>query len=216
VSRLFDLGSPVPRAEGLRAAAAAIRRGELVVLPTDTVYGLAGDAFRPEAVAALLSAKGRGRDVPVPVLVGSPAVLDGIADRVPTAGRRLVEAFWPGGLTVVCFQQPSLVWDLGDAAGTVAVRMPLHPAALELLRETGPLAVSSANRTGRPPARSAAQAQEQLGETVSVYLEGGPTASDVASSIVDLTVDPPVLLREGAITLAGLREVVPGLGARTS
>jgi tRNA threonylcarbamoyl adenosine modification protein (Sua5/YciO/YrdC/YwlC family) len=211
VSRTFDTADPHQRAGGLKAAAAAIRRGGLVVLPTDTVYGLAADAFGPESVAALLTAKGRGRDMPVPVLVASPTMLHGIADQIPAAGRSLVEAFWPGGLTVICRQQPSLAWDLGDADGTVAVRMPLHPVALELLRETGPLAVSSANRSGQPAATSAADARQQLGEQVEVYLEAGPTGGSIASSIVDVTADPPVLLRAGAVPLDALRDVVPGV-----
>jgi tRNA threonylcarbamoyl adenosine modification protein (Sua5/YciO/YrdC/YwlC family) len=152
VIRRFDCADPVERERGLDQADAAVKRGELVVIPTDTVYGLGCDAFVPYAVEALLAAKGRGRDMPVPVLIGSPGTLDGIAYGIDSRTRDLVEAFWPGGLTVVCRAQPSLDWDLGDARGTVAVRMPLHPVALELLTRTGPMGVSSANRTGAPPA----------------------------------------------------------------
>ena len=149
--RRYDMSLPGERPVGIEQATDAVRRGELVVLPTDTVYGLGTDAFSPEAVGDLLAAKGRGRDMPVPVLVGSPRTLDGIATRLGTAARALVEAFWPGGLTLVAHAQPSLQWDLGDTGGTVAVRMPLHPVAIELLQATGPMAVSSAN-THRPPA----------------------------------------------------------------
>src|SRR5690606_22609269 len=144
----------------------AIKRGDLVVLPTDTVYGVAADAFDVEAVAGLLAAKGRGRTMPPPVLIGTASTLDGVAMDVPEAGRRLVEEFWPGPLTLVCYEQPSLVWDLGESKGTVAVRMPHHDLALDLLKETGPLAVSSANKTGRPAPTTMEEAREQLGETV--------------------------------------------------
>ena len=211
MSRTYDCADPVERSEGIDAAVAAVGRGELVVLPTDTVYGIGADAFTPGAVADLLAAKGRGRDLPVPVLVGSPRTLDGIA-LVDERTRELVRAFWPGALTIVCRAQGSLAWDLGETRGTVAVRMPLHPVAIDLLTQTGPMAVSSANRTGEPPATTAAQALEQLGELVEVYLDGGPCAEPVPSTIVDVTGEDPVLLRDGALALDRLREVVPGLG----
>jgi tRNA threonylcarbamoyl adenosine modification protein (Sua5/YciO/YrdC/YwlC family) len=208
LSQSYDCADPDARAAGLAAAGAAIGAGRLVVLPTDTVYGLGADAFTPSAVAALLAAKGRGRDMPVPVLIGSMRTLDGIAARLSDAARELVEAFWPGGLTIVCHQQPSLRWDLGDAAQTVAIRMPLHPVALDLLKSTGPMAVSSANRTGMPPATSAIEARNQLGNDVEVYLDGGPTEDTVPSTIVDVTGDRPRVLRAGHISLEDLRSVV--------
>src|SRR5882757_5159585 len=193
--RSFDCADPVARAEGLSAAAVAIGAGKLVVLPTDTVYGIGADAFTSAAVAALLAAKGRGRDMPVPVLIGSPRTLDGIATRIPDVARDLVAAFWPGALTIVCHQQPSLRWDLGDSRGTVAVRMPLDGVALELLRTTGPMAVSSANVTGAPPATDVVSARTQLGDSVEVYLDAGPSRDSAPSSIVDVTGDRPRLLR---------------------
>jgi L-threonylcarbamoyladenylate synthase len=202
---------PGERPVGIEQATDAVRRGELVVLPTDTVYGLGTDAFSPEAVGDLLEAKGRGRDMPVPVLVGSPRTLDGIATRLGTAARALVEAFWPGGLTLVAHAQPSLQWDLGDTGGTVAVRMPLHPVAIELLQATGPMAVSSANTTGHPPATTADEAVEMLGDAVSVYLDGGPSGEPVPSTIVDVTGDVPRVLRAGALGVELLREVAGDL-----
>ncbi len=208
MSQSYDCADPDARAAGLAAASAAVGAGRLVVLPTDTVYGLGADAFTPAAVAALLAAKGRGRDMPVPVLIGSMRTLDGIAARISDAARELVEAFWPGGLTIVCHQQPSLSWDLGDAAQTVAVRMPLHPVALDLLKSTGPMAVSSANRTGMPPATTAIEARSQLGNDVEVYLDGGPTEDTVPSTIVDVTGARPRVLRAGHISLEDLRSVV--------
>nr|WP_228047031.1 L-threonylcarbamoyladenylate synthase [Saccharopolyspora sp. HNM0983] len=191
----------------MAAAATAVRAGGLVVLPTDTVYGIGADAFDPNAVAALLSAKGRGPDMPVPVLVGSWSTVDGLVMSVPRQARLLIEAFWPGGLSIVLPQAPSLSWDLGNTRGTVNLRMPLHPIALDLLREVGPMAVSSANRSGLPPAASAEEARDQLGEAVSVYLDGGPSGDPVPSTIVDLTGQRPVVLREGAIGVDELAEV---------
>jgi L-threonylcarbamoyladenylate synthase len=196
----------------IQDAAAAVSAGRLVVLPTDTVYGVGADAFSPSAVNALLAAKGRGRDMPVPVLVGSWSTVDGIASRVSGEARELIEAFWPGPLSIVLPQMPTLAWDLGDAGGTVMVRMPLHPMALELLEATGPMAVSSANRSGQPPAVTVEEARSQLGAAISIYLDGGPTAGPVPSTIVDASLDgPPRVLRLGTLTGDDLRAVVPTL-----
>ncbi len=208
---VYDCADPLRRAAGLAAAERTIAAGELVVLPTDTVYGIAADAFSPHAVARLLAAKRRGRDMPVPVLVGSWNTLDGLVDHVPAQVDALRCAFWPGGLTLVVRHALSLAWDLGDADGTVAVRMPLHPVAIELLARTGPLAVSSANVSGRSPAVAAAEALSQFGDDVSVYLDGGTSADPLPSTIVDCTVTPPRLLRAGAVSLEELRTEVPDL-----
>ncbi|MCG6498639.1 L-threonylcarbamoyladenylate synthase [Kitasatospora sp. A2-31] len=213
MSRRYDCADAGDRATGLREAASAIRRGELVVLPTDTLYGVGADAFSPDAVAALLAAKGRGRNMPSPVLVGSPTTLHGLVTDFSEQAWELVDAFWPGGLTLVARHQPSLRWDLGETRGTVAVRMPLHPVAIELLNTTGPLAVSSANKTGGPSPATCDEAQQQLGDAISVYLDGGTADHATASSIVDVTGKVPVLLRAGAISAEQLREVVPDLEA---
>jgi tRNA threonylcarbamoyl adenosine modification protein (Sua5/YciO/YrdC/YwlC family) len=204
----FDCADPVARRAGLEAAAHAARSGNLVVMPTDTVYGIGADAFNPAAVSALLAAKGRGPDMPVPVLVGSWSTIDGLVTAVPPLARTLIEAFWPGGLSLVVEHAPSLRWDLGDAQGTVMIRMPLHPVALDLLRLVGPMAVSSANRSGSPAATTAAAAIDQLGEDVSVYLDSGESPIGVASTVVDLTGDVPRVLREGAVSLDRLRDVI--------
>ncbi|MBW8802532.1 MAG: threonylcarbamoyl-AMP synthase [Catenulisporales bacterium] len=212
MSRRFDCTDPDQRKTGLREAAGAVRRGELVVLPTDTLYGIGADAFTNWAVRSLLEAKGRGPAMPSPVLVPSPATLHGLVAGMPAVGWELVDAFWPGGLTIVAMHQPTLTWDLGETRGTVAVRMPLHPVAIELLTETGPMAVSSANKTGMAPAQTAQDAQDQLGDAVSVYLDAGRVGAEGgASSIVDVTGTVPVLLREGAIRFEELREVAPTL-----
>jgi len=204
---MYDCADAAARAEGLAAAALALRTGQLVVLPTDTVYGVGADAFHPAGVASLLMAKGRGRDMPPPVLVGTVRAANALIEDLGPYGKDLIDEFWPGGLTIVCRASRSLNWDLGDTRGTVAVRMPQHPVALDLLKETGPLAVSSANRTGSPAATTAADAQEQLGNAVSVYLDGGPVSSQVPSTIVDLTGNVPRLLRAGAVSVGQLREV---------
>jgi L-threonylcarbamoyladenylate synthase len=196
---------------GVTAAVEALQRGELAVLPTDTVYGVAADAFNPIAVGRLLEAKGRGRDMPTPVLVPSARTLEGLADFVPQAARDLVEAFWPGALTIVLRHAATLAWDLGDTKGTVAVRMPLDRVALAVLERTGPLAVSSANRSGMPPAIDVAEAEQQLGSAVDVYLDGGPAGDPVPSTIVDLTGETPKVLRLGALSLGELQSVVPGV-----
>ena len=212
MSRRFDCTDPEQRKTGLREAASAVRRGELVVLPTDTLYGIGADAFTNWAVRALLEAKGRGPSMPSPVLVPSPATLHGLVAGMPSVGWELVDAFWPGGLTIVAMHQPTLTWDLGETRGTVAVRMPLHPVAIELLTETGPMAVSSANKTGMPASQTAVEAQDQLGDAVSVYLDAGKVGGEGgASSIVDVTGTAPLLLREGALTFDQLREVAPTL-----
>jgi tRNA threonylcarbamoyl adenosine modification protein (Sua5/YciO/YrdC/YwlC family) len=204
----YDCADPDARAEGLAAAARAVRTGRLVVLPTDTLYGIGADAFSAAAVRSLLAAKNRGPDMPVPVLVGSWSTIDGLVTSVPAAARELVEAFWPGGLSLVLPHAPSLTWDLGVTRGTVMLRMPLHPVALELLRDVGPMAVSSANVSGQPPATTVADAHEQLGAKVTVYLDGGPCRVGVASTIVDLTGDEPRILREGAVSAAEVGEVL--------
>ncbi|HCA85620.1 MAG TPA: threonylcarbamoyl-AMP synthase [Streptomyces sp.] len=211
MARRYDCTDATDRKAGLREAASAVRRGELVVLPTDTVYGIGADAFSAESVGDLLAAKGRGRDMPSPVLVGSPNTLHGLVTDFSEQAWELVDAFWPGALTLVARHQPSLQWNLGETRGTVAVRMPLHPVAIELLTEVGPMAVSSANLTGHPSPQDCDAAQEMLGDSVSVYLDGGPTPAAVPSSIVDVTGKVPVLLRAGALTADQLREVVPDL-----
>lgn len=207
MSAWYDCSDETQRAEGLKAATEAVLRGELVVLPTDTVYGIGADAFSPAAVATLLAAKGRGREMPPPVLVGTVRAASALVEDLGPYGQQLIDEFWPGGLTIVCRASRTLSWDLGDTRGTVAVRMPQDEVTLDLLRETGPMAVSSANLTGSPAATTAAQARDQLGDSVAVYLDGGASAGGQASTIVDLTGEAPRLLRQGAISMGRLREI---------
>ena len=205
---LFDCTDPGERETGIAAAISALKGGRLVVMPTDTVYGIGADAFDGSAVAALLAAKGRGRDMPVPVLVGSWHTIQGLVYTVPNSAKELIRAFWPGALSLVVRQAPSLAWDLGDAHGTVMLRMPLHPVAIELLRAVGPMAVSSANISGRPAAVTADQARDQLGDLVDVYLDGGPAEQQSASTIVDLTGAHPRVLRQGPVTVEAIASVL--------
>lgn len=221
MSSIFDCGDEGQLLAGMRHARQAISRGELIVMPTDTVYGVAADAFSPTAVQRLLDAKGRGRDQPPPVLIGTKETLTALAESVPEPVQRLIDAFWPGGLTIVLPAQPSLVWDLGETQGTVAVRMPEGRVALELLAETGPLAVSSANLTGMASATSAQDAERMLGDSVSVYLADGASRDGIASTIVDATSlvargpDPTTggvrVLRAGAVSREQLAEVLGDL-----
>jgi tRNA threonylcarbamoyl adenosine modification protein (Sua5/YciO/YrdC/YwlC family) len=212
VSTHYDLSDPGSREEGVTAAVTAVRRGQLVVLPTDTVYGVGADAFDADAVQRLLDAKGRGRDMPPPVLISAVTTLEALATDLPGWVTGLTEHYWPGPLTIVCRQQPSLRWDLGEARGTVAIRMPDDQTALDLLGRTGPLAVSSANSTGHPAAVDADEAEEMLGWAVEVVLDGGPSTGSVASTIVDCTGTRPRILREGAISTEELTSVLEGLG----
>jgi tRNA threonylcarbamoyl adenosine modification protein (Sua5/YciO/YrdC/YwlC family) len=208
----------------MRLAKIAITRGELVVLPTDTVYGLAADAFNATAVSRLLAAKGRDRQAPPPVLISKAATMAGLATDVPEVAQKLADAFWPGALTMILRAQPSLQWDLGETRGTVALRVPDHKIALALLEETGPLAVSSANLTGQPAATTAQGAQDYLGKSVEVYLDAGMSPKGEASTILDLTGlqtsyedSKPVvsgkikIVRQGALSEAKIRSVAGDL-----
>jgi len=214
--RRFDCtaGDPSHNAEAAEAARRAIEAGECIVLPTDTVYGIGVDAFSAKAVQRLLDAKQRGRDMPPPVLIGESTLIRALAVDVPETAKDLVEKHWPGALTVICRIQPSLRMDLGETEGTIALRVPDHELTREILRRTGPMAVSSANISGRPAALTCDEAIEQLGDSVAVYLDGGPLsdASGAPSTIVDFTRNEDgQVLRRGAISVETLRETAPDL-----
>jgi L-threonylcarbamoyladenylate synthase len=212
MSPVIDCSTEEGLAHGLWAAGKVVRAGSLVVLPTDTVYGLGVDAFSPDAVTALLLAKGRGREMPPPVLVQSQQTVDGLATNVPVYVADLIEAFWPGPLTLVLQSQSSLMWDLGETNGTVALRMPKDDIALALLAEVGPMAVTSANVSGQPPAQTVQDAEAQLsavfGVSVGVYLDAGPRAGGIASTILDCSNKAPVILRAGAVSFEQIQEVL--------
>ena len=218
--RRFDCtADPASTAEACEAAREAIEDGQCIVLPTDTVYGIGVDAFSAEAVQRLLDAKKRGRDMPPPVLIGEPVLFRTLAADVPVTAQALVDRHWPGALTVICRIQPSLRMDLGDTEGTIALRVPDLELARDILRRTGPMAVSSANISGQPAALTCDEAIEQLGDSVSVYLDGGPLggAGGAPSTIVDFTRhDDGEVLRRGAISVETLRETAPSLRELTS
>ena len=208
MERIYDCSVDTSLLEGMRKAKQAIGKGELVVVPTDTVYGLAADAFNAAAVQALLDAKGRGRQSPPPVLIPNVESLYALAESVSDRALKLAEKFWPGPLTMILPAQPSLQWDLGETKGTVALRVPNNKIVLALLAETGPLAVSSANLTGEPAALTAEGAHGYLREKVAVYLDGGPPEIGEVSTIIDLTGEKVRIVRAGAVTREALQELL--------
>ncbi|WP_328701773.1 L-threonylcarbamoyladenylate synthase [Aestuariimicrobium ganziense] len=196
----FDVTDESVMEEALAAAVAAIRAGECIVLPTDTVYGIGVRAQDAAAVTRLLEAKGRGRDMPPPVLVADTAMVGALVDELTDYALGLASQFWPGPLTLILTAQEGLGMDLGDTEGTIAVRVPDHEFARQLLRRTGPLAVSSANISGQPASTSIDDAIAQLGNSVAVYLDSGDTPGSAPSSIVDFTVSSAgELVRLGAL-----------------
>ncbi len=208
MERIYDCSLDTDLLTGMRLAKASLGRNGLAVIPTDTVYGIAADAFSHEAVAALLAAKGRDRQSPPPVLIGNLAAMNGLATHIPDMAHRLAETFWPGALTMILKSQPSLTWDLGETKSTVALRMPDHKIALALLQETGPLAVSSANLTGEPAAITCQQAEKYFGDKVKVYLDGGPSPKGEASTILDLTDLVDSVSSDGTISTEGKVKLV--------
>ena len=225
MQKIFDCSVDTDLLTGMRLAKVSLGRNDLAVIPTDTVYGLAANAFSPDAVQKLLTAKGRDRQSPPPVLVANLNMARALVEVLPDAATKLAETFWPGALTLILRSQPSLDWDLGETKQTVALRVPDHKIALALIEETGPLAVSSANLTGSPAATTAKQAFDYLGDSVEVYLDGGTSPKGEASTILDLTGledsydDKGVLttsgkikvIRQGALSLAKIQTVVGNL-----
>jgi len=211
----IDTNTAQERERGLAAAAAALRRGQLVGLPLDTAYGIAADAFSPRGTQALRDAKGRA-DLSIPVMVPKISTVAGIAE-VDSDARRLMLDFWPGPLTLVLPAQPTLAWSLTDAAGRIAVRMPLHPVALDLLERTGPLGVVAAAATspGEPATPDGAFPHE-LAELLAVLLDAGALPFGSASAVVDLTGAAPVLVRPGPLDAEDLRACCPGLVVPTA
>ena len=207
----FDCTDPAERSRGITRAIAAAGRHQLVVLPTETSYAVACDAFSPVAVERLNEAKGRLPVEALPVMVGSVKAARAIVGTLHPQGEALIEGFWPGPLTALCPQQSTLTWDIGGDGSVVAVRMPLHPVALEVLQGTGPMVVVAANRVGEPVPRTCDEAQEQLDSSVTVYLDAGTRPDGAASTVVDLSDRAPRVLRAGAFTEDELRSIAPDL-----
>ena len=204
---ILPVTDPAAWGPSLDAAVNALARGEVIVLPTDTMYGIAADAFQPSAVDHVREAKGAAPDVPLAVLIPSVQTVAGLGSEVSATAMALMEALWPGSITFVVKAQATLAWDLGDSRGTVALRVPDHPAALALLKRTGPLAVSSANRVGEPVALRATEAHDSLGSAASVYLDGGIVETGTPSTVVDATKTALRIVREGAVS----RDVLTGI-----
>lgn len=188
------------REAALEQAAKEIGDGSVVVVPTDTVYGIAADAFNPAATARIFDVKQRPRSMPLPVLVARPRQAWALCSEVPRAAEVLVAAFWPGPLTLILPEAEDLSWDLGETKGGVAVRMPAHDDLLELILDVGPLAATSANRSGEPTPRTVGEIAVAFGDGVALYVDGGPSARDTPSTIVDLTRWRPKVIRTGAIS----------------
>lgn len=208
MSIVYDCRQPTSRADGISAAVATIRAGRLAVVPTDNVYGVACDAFSDTGVDALRAAKGLSGAVQPAVVVGSWTTVDGLAMHVPAAARTLIEAFWPGSLSLVFRQAPTLAWSL--KAETMIVRMPLHPVAIEVCREVGPIALSMANKSGsdRKNVSTVEDAREELADAPSVYLDAGELSGTGVSTIVDVTGNTPKLVREGLVTSGEISDVL--------
>lgn len=205
----IDCSDPERRPAAVAAAFAACRRGDVVLVPTESSYALATDAFSSRGRDGIRAAKGQSSQVPLPVMVPRAATVDGLASQVSSEASALMAAFWPGLLTLLLPAQPTLAWDVA-AGAPIAIRMPLHPLLLAVLEQTGPLAVTAANGPGLDPASSVDEAVEQLGDAAfTVALDTGPLATMPPSSIVDLMGDRAVVRRVGAVSLEDLRTVCP-------
>ena len=210
MAEVLDAGGEAHDQAAARAAE-VLRDGGLVVMPTDTVYGVAADAFDRLATGRIASVKRRDRRVPLSVFVRSPKQLIGLTPSVPDEAERLMAAYWPGPLTMVLRAEAGMRWDLGDSAGTIAVRMPLDELALAVVRAVGPLAVTSASRSGQALPTTVEAAREQLGDDVDLYLDGGARPERAAvSTIVDLSGAEPRILRSGALPDAQVLAVARG------
>lgn len=198
-----------PDMKAIRAAADAIRDGELVIFPTETVYGLAADAMNKEAVKKVFSAKGRFDKQPLPVQVGSLEAVSQAAEFVPANVRPLAELYWPGPLTLVLTRNPSLPSTVTGGRETVGVRVPDHPVALALVKELGsPIVATSANMSGDPPPTNAEDAVKEVGLSAAVVLDGGVSRLGQSSTVVDVTVSPAKVLRRGSISVDDIRKVL--------
>ncbi len=198
--------------QALGEALRALRDGQLVVFPTDTVYGVGCDIWQPEAVARLYWAKQRPQGMAIPILLSSAGHVHRVASELTRRFELVAERFWPGGLTLILPRHPDVPDIVSAGKDTIAVRMPNHPLALRLIEAMGgALAVTSANLSGRPSPKTAAEALADLGGRVAIVLDGGACQEGVASTIVDLVSAPPRLLRQGAIAVATLRQVLPNL-----
>lgn len=190
-------------------AAHALEAGELVILPTDTVYGISAALSRPDAVEKIFVAKGRPPEKPIALLVDRIDEVELVAESIPEMARALAARFWPGGLTLILPRKPGVPDVVAAGGPTIAVRMPDHPVPRALIRRLGePLPTTSANRSGNPSPKDAKQALAELGDSVSIVLDAGPAPGGIESTVIDPTTDPPIVYREGAVSVASLEEVL--------
>lgn len=205
---------PAISLKAMRLARHLLREGEIVAFPTDTVYGVGANAFERWAVRQIFAIKQRRPDKALPVFIYQIDDLNQVARRVPNEAWLMLQKFWPGALTVVLSKNPRLPDDVTAGQETVAVRIPDHATCLELVSRMGrPLAVTSANLSGQPTPTTAQGVAEQLGEELPLVLDGGPSPVPQPSTIIDLSISPPRLLRSGPISLAALRAFLPDLEA---
>ncbi len=203
---------PANSAKAIQRARHLLWQGEVVAFPTDTVYGVGANAFERFAVRQIFAVKQRPPDKALPIFIAQVDDLNQVARHVPNRAWLLLQAIWPGALTVVLPKNPKLPDDVTAGQSTVAVRIPDHPTCLELVTRVGrPLAVTSANLSGQPTPPTAQGVAEQLGEALPLVLDGGPSPTTRPSTIIDLSVNPPRLLRQGELGLAALREYLPDL-----
>ncbi|MFZ9284133.1 MAG: L-threonylcarbamoyladenylate synthase [Candidatus Nanopelagicales bacterium] len=208
MSITIKMTTDAERNRGFVAAKAALMRGECVVIPTDTGYGLAANPFVPNGLDSLFKAKQRDRGMPVPVFVANLDAALALSYNLSEKAKLLMAKFWPGALTVIVKAHPTLKWDLADPENTIALRIPLNRTALELLTQTGPLGVTTANVSDRPAATDIESAKEQFGSLVSVYLDAGISVGNQPSTIIDATKDQLRLVRAGALAVSEIVEVV--------
>ena len=193
---------------GIGRAAEIIRRGGLVAIPTETVYGLAADALNGEAVAGIFRAKGRPMDNPLIVHIAEPSQLDSLVREVPEKARILAEKFWPGPLTIILPKADCIPEEVSAGLDTVAVRLPAHPIARELIKQSSPLAAPSANLSGKPSPTTARHVMDDMNGRIDAVIDGGECLVGVESTVISLAQEPPRLLRPGGITLEQLREAI--------
>lgn len=219
-TKIYKVDAGMECREIMRKASEVIRRGGLVAFPTETVYGLGADALNPEAARKIYAAKGRPSDNPLIVHIADYEDLAGIAKEVPETAEKLAEAFWPGPLTMIVQKNEKVPYETTGGLDTVAVRMPDHFAALELIRSSGcPIAAPSANASGRPSPTLASHVKEDMDGVIPVILDGGEVGIGIESTIIDLTEEVPMILRPGYITAKMLEAAIgpvrtdPGLAS---
>ena len=208
---ILSSGAGPDRERAISAASSAVKRGDLVLLPSESAYALVAVPFSSRGVAALRAAKGYAHDSPLSLMVPSAGTVAGIASGVTAPVNALMQAFWPGALTLLLRPQPTLAWDL-PADLPIAVRMPLHPVMLAVLERCGPLVVSTANAPGHPAPATVAEASAQLGECAALAVDAGELeVTQLPSTVLDMSGLDPTVVRQGSLSIAQLQQVAPGI-----